>query len=289
MRSDFPESKEERTAWGSFLLHYNPNTIIITDLLGKIIFVNAVFTSLTGFKPEDVLDQNIEALDLHDLSSATGFSWDAIKDGDVWEGEIVSQKKNKETFQEQLFVLPVTDQSNSVCQIAFIKRDISERKKVEQELYAMTEALEERIREQRATKMELAYLNSQHELILDSAAEGIFGVDVEGSITFMNRAAEKMTGYKRDELIGKPHHDFFRDPEIINRPLFTSLCPVFSSLKAGKTLRGFEEIFRRRDGSFFPVKLVSSPILEDRTVIGSVVTFNDQLWYCELPLPPPAE
>jgi len=107
-------------------------------------------------------------------------------------------------------VLGVTDEHDRICWIAFIKQDISERKRVEGELRALTQTLEEQIREHKATEIELAVLNRQNELILNSVDEGIFGVDVEGSITFVNATAEKLTGFRSDDVFGIPYRLFFR-------------------------------------------------------------------------------
>ncbi|MCB2182741.1 MAG: PAS domain S-box protein [Desulfobulbaceae bacterium] len=262
--------------WSSYLLKYNPNTIIVTDIAGNIEYVNAVFTSLSGYLPEEAVGRNIQDLRLHDFDNIFDFSWKNLLHGDVWEGEIPCRKKNGAFLSEQVFILPITNGNGNVVRFAFIKRDVTKYKRVETKLFKMTEVLGKRIHAQKAAELEFAHLNRLHELILNSAAEGIFGVDIEGSITFMNPAAEKMTGYKTDELLGRYYQDYLRyGGDTTLKKTKAGLCPILNSLRTGKAHHSFEEIFVNKQKKSFPVQLVSSPILEDETVIGAVITFND--------------
>ncbi len=130
----------------AYLIQYNPNTIIFTNPAGKIEYVNAVFTSHTGYRADEVVGRPIDALGLDDLSSITkAYVWQDILDGYVWEGELVSIKKDGSHFPEQVFVLPITDEHDTVTSVAFIKRDISERKLAEHGLVALTDTLELRV------------------------------------------------------------------------------------------------------------------------------------------------
>ncbi|OKY75068.1 MAG: hypothetical protein BM485_10245 [Desulfobulbaceae bacterium DB1] len=259
----------------SHLITYNPNTIIITNKAGKVEYVNEVFTSITGYLDTEVLGQHVESLNLHDLASLRTLSWHAVCRGEIWEGEITSYKKNGSRFFEQTFVLPLTDDDDNICWICFIKRDISERKRYERNLLALTQTLETQLKEQKATEIELETVNRQNELILNSVAEGIFGVDIEGSITFLNASAENLTGYRSEELFGRPYHIFFRRSSDTGCRHAPSLCPVFASFHDGRFHQSGHEIFSRQDGSDFPVHLACAPIIEDKTVIGAVVLFKD--------------
>ncbi len=132
----------------AYLIQYNPNTIIFTDPAGKIEYVNAVFTSHTGYGADEVVGRPIKGLGLHDLSSITkAYVWQDILDGYVWEGELVSIKKDGSHSPEQVFVLPITDGQDVVTSVAFIKRDITERKLAEHGLLDLTDTLEQRVAE----------------------------------------------------------------------------------------------------------------------------------------------
>ncbi len=130
----------------AYLIQYNPNTIIFTDPSGTIEYVNAVFTSHTGYRSDEVVGRPIDELGLDDLSSIIkAYTWQDILDGYVWEGELVSIKKDGSHFPEQVFVLPITDGQDTVASVAFIKRDITERKLAEHGLLELTDTLEQRV------------------------------------------------------------------------------------------------------------------------------------------------
>jgi PAS domain S-box-containing protein len=149
----------------AYLINYNPNTIILTDPAGVIEYVNAVFTSHTGYTAAEVVGRPLEALGLDDLDSVTRpYAWQDILDGYVWEGELVSIKKDGSPFPEQVFVLPITDATDTVTSVAFIKRDISERKQAERELLQLTDTLELRVAQRTS---ELAASNQELKTTLE--------------------------------------------------------------------------------------------------------------------------
>lgn len=113
------------------------------------------------------------------------------------------------------------------------------------------------------------------ELVLQSAGEGICGVDRVGRITFINAAAEKMLGWEPGELLGKNLHEKTHHTRAKGSPYPREECPVFVTISKGRLRRSSNETFWRKDGSRFPVELVSAPILEGGSSIGAVVVFRD--------------
>ncbi len=104
---------------------------------------------------------------------------------------------------------------------------------------------------------ELQHLSKEKELILNSAGEGIFGLNLEGKITFCNPAAEAMLGYEKNELIGKDYNEIFCNPHHLDL-----------------NMENHSE-FCRKDNTYFPVEYVVSLIKEGETTLGKVVTFKD--------------
>ncbi|MGE7623355.1 bifunctional diguanylate cyclase/phosphodiesterase [Viridibacillus sp. NPDC096237] len=117
---------------------------------------------------------------------------------------------------------------------------------------------------------ELQQLSREKELILNSAGEGIFGLDLDRNITFCNPAGAHMLGYETEvELIGKSVSIIINGSETGRKNSVSSYLEVISGgyLKNGK--------FFRKDNSGFPVEYVISLIKEEEEIVGEVVTFKD--------------
>ena len=112
-------------------------------------------------------------------------------------------------------------------------------------------------------------------LILESSAEGIFGTDTEGRITFVNPAACRMLGFTAEELIGQPSHAAFHHHHADGRDYPKEECPMFAAYQHGKASRIDDECLWCKDGTGLPVEYGATPILKDGVVIGSVVSFTD--------------
>jgi diguanylate cyclase (GGDEF)-like protein/PAS domain S-box-containing protein len=119
------------------------------------------------------------------------------------------------------------------------------------------------------------WLAHQRELILASAAEGIYGVDTEGVVNFVNPAAAAMLGYRREELLGREAHAVFHHTRADGSPCDAARCPTQMSAARGLVIRGQEELFWRKDGTQLSVEYSSMPIIEDGKLLGAVVTLLD--------------
>lgn len=127
--------------------------------------------------------------------------------------------------------------------------------------------LERNAGELTAHAQQLERLSHRLESVLNSAGEGIYGLDQDGRITFANNAAARLLGLRRVEMLGRRADDLFR-MEVIEdapRPAEAESGSVFQ-------LTGRHH---RADGSVFESELVSAPIVEQDTVVGSVVVFRD--------------
>ncbi|MHB8836456.1 MAG: PAS domain-containing sensor histidine kinase [Candidatus Methylomirabilia bacterium] len=114
-------------------------------------------------------------------------------------------------------------------------------------------------------------------LILDSAAEGVYGLDLEGRCTFCNPAALCMLGYREErELLGKNMHDLAHHTRADGVPYPREGCLAARACISGEHLHGDRELLWRSDGGSFPVEFWVHPMCRDGNVVGCVVTFVDR-------------
>jgi PAS domain S-box-containing protein len=128
---------------------------------------------------------------------------------------------------------------------------------------------------ERATQA-LRIREEQLRLLLNSTAEGIWGVDLQGKCTFCNPAALKLLGYSSlDQVLGKDMHDLVHHSRADGTPYPKSECPIYYALQSGTGTRVSDEVLWRADGSSFNAEYFCYPILKDGQAVGSVVTFFD--------------
>jgi PAS domain S-box-containing protein len=112
-------------------------------------------------------------------------------------------------------------------------------------------------------------LARQHELILDAAGEGIFGIDRQGRLTFVNPAAARTLDGERLELVGRLHHELLRPTSPREETLIAAV------LQDGQMRHLADGCFTRRDGSALPVRCTCAPMRAGGVIVGAVVTFRD--------------
>jgi two-component system sensor histidine kinase UhpB len=131
------------------------------------------------------------------------------------------------------------------------------------------------ITERRQAEEELERLNRHHQLVLNSAGEGIYGTDREGRATFINPAGAKMLGWEVEDVVGRPIHELIHHSYADGSPYPHDVCPMRTGLDEGVLVHTDRDVFWRKDGTHFPVEFVSTPIRERGDVVGVVVVFKD--------------
>jgi PAS domain S-box-containing protein len=114
-----------------------------------------------------------------------------------------------------------------------------------------------------------------HQAVMANLGEGLYTLDAQGLVTYMNPAAESLFGWKSAELLGRRMHDVTHYQHPDGRPFPIEECAGFQVLREGKALKDHDDVFIRRDGSFFAVVYSSSPLIADGKVAGLVVVFRD--------------
>ncbi len=111
--------------------------------------------------------------------------------------------------------------------------------------------------------------------MLDSAGEGIFGMDKSGHCTFINRAGLRMLGYEQDECLGRTMHELCHSRRPDGSPYPAEECPVFSALRDAQGVRVSDDLVWRKNGTPLPVEYSAFPIIAHGHTEGAVVSFKD--------------
>jgi PAS domain S-box-containing protein len=122
---------------------------------------------------------------------------------------------------------------------------------------------------------ELTHLMELNALILESVGEGVYGIDKNGITTFSNPAAEKITGWTKQDLMDKNSHAVWHHSHADGHHYPAEDCPIYAALHDGLIHHEHEEVFWRKDGSSFAVEYTSTPMMNGRKIVGAVVVFKD--------------
>ncbi len=270
------------------------DAIFIHELDGKIIDVNKKMQELYDVEYEEALSLSIR----NDFSSPDN-PLDSIPE--IWK-DVVSGKsrsfewkarrpKDGSVFDAEVFLTKIRLRKKDV--ILAVVRDITSRKHAEQELRKAYRGLEskvqERTRELAQATMELRgeieqrkeieeeLRKSQKQLssITASVAEGIYVLDAKGRIIFMNPEAERLLGWTLEEMGEKSPHDLVHFRTKDGTPLPIEKCNMRGVINTGKRYSSTDEVFVRKDGTVFPISVISAPVLEGGKIIASITAFHD--------------
>src|ERR1700677_1586776 len=231
--------------------------VALTDLNGCFLATNPVYQKMVGYSEEELRALSFLDITHADYREANGALIAELLDGNREQFQIEKQYRRKDgsLFWVRNNVSLVPNAENGPPLIMALCEDIMERKGAEEAL----QKNEERVR-----------------LILDSAAEGIFGCDPEGTCLFCNPAAVRLLGYDHpSELLGKNMHALDHHTRENGQPYPIEECPIYIGLQKGQGVHRDDEIYWRKDGTCFPVEFWSHPVVRKSRTIVAVVTFVD--------------
>jgi two-component system, NtrC family, sensor kinase len=160
----------------STAVEQSPASVIITDLSGRIIYVNRSFQECTGYSYDEAIGQNPRIL-------KSGYTkpeeyerlWRTIRAGKEWRGEFCNRKKNGDLYWEYALICPIREEDSKISHYLAIKEDITERRRAEKDLRLKNFALE-------------------------NASDSVLWVDRQANILYANGAACRVLGRSRQEL-----------------------------------------------------------------------------------------
>lgn len=154
------KSAERRIKLLSRSIEQSPVCVMITDLQGQIEYVNNEFTEVTGYSLLEILGKNPRILKsgLHNQALYAQL-WSTILSGNTWQGELYNKKKNGEFYWESASIVPISDENNLITHFVALGEDITEKKKMLEELINAKQRAEE------SERLKSAFLaNMSHEI-----------------------------------------------------------------------------------------------------------------------------
>ncbi|MCC2640978.1 MAG: putative Sensor histidine kinase [Nitrospira sp.] len=233
------------------------DAIVLVNALMKVVFWNKGAESTFGYSADEIIGQpltiiiperyheklegNVQRVRLVERLHMTSHTM-----------ELVGRRKEGTEFPLELSLSSWKGKADLFFTV--IMRDISER---------------------RAAEEELDRLHRHNQVVLNSAGEGIYGVDRDGRLTFVNPAAAKMFGWEPEALIGQTLHRLVYQTDPNGIPFVEQPCRIMETISVGELREHVDSTFWRKDGTSFPVEYVSTPIRERGHIVGAVVVFKD--------------
>lgn len=236
------------------IMDHSPSMIFLKDTAGRYLQVSQKFAETFHLKPNEVIgatDEDIfpreqaAAFRSHDrevLAAGHGIEFEetALHDDGLHTSIVVK--------------FPLFTPQGECYALCGMTTDITDRKRAEEER---------------------AKLAREKLLLLDSTGDGIYGLDLEGRCTFINKAGAHLLGYHPEELMGRHMHELVHHSFSDGSPYPLEQCHVNRVMRSQKGCHVDTEVLWRKNGTAFPAEYSSFPVFEQDRIMGAVVTFID--------------
>ncbi len=239
---------EEQVLILSRAIEQSASSVVITKPDGSIEYVNPAFTRVTGYTAEEALGQNPRILKSgQHPPEFYKEMWDALSQGETWQGELVNKKKNGELYWEEAVISPVLDREGGIRHYVAVKTDITQRK-----------AAEAQIRQQQA------FLQT----VIDSIDAPFYVIDVKDyRILLANKAARAM-GIMQETTCYALTHQRATPCDGLEHP-----CPL-QHVVAQHEPYTVEHIHYRPDGSPYYAEVHGYPLYDERGKVIQMVEYS---------------
>ena len=227
--------------------------VFTCSMEGRVTSLNAFTAETLGCRPEDLVGRM-----LTELMDATGVATfqdclNTVETDEEWQGAL--SLRRSDGVYRRFAVHSRSMQLAGERSFAIVHgMDVSEQYEAEEALHLATR---------------------QRELILESVGDGIFGIDLDGKVTFINEAGASTLGYAPERITGRDLHELIHHSHADGTPYSRSTSPILQALRRAEPIRMRDEVFWRRNGSAIQVEYSANPLLEDGRVSGMVVAFQD--------------
>ncbi len=239
------------------LLESAPDAMVIVDKAGTILMVNDQAEKTFGFSASEMMGQSVNMLiparlhERHPSLLAVYFA-DPTRREMLGGDNLLGVRADGTEFPIEVGLSPIETADGLL--VSSVIRDVTERRKAAD---ALAEA------------------EARHRSVLESTGEGIFGVDANGRLMFINRAGARLLGYGKEELLGGAVHDIIHHTRADGSAYPIEECPMHAAFTDGTTSKIDDEVLWRKDGTSFDVEYSSTPLCKDGQLVGAVIVFHD--------------
>ncbi len=164
----------------SIAVEQSANTIVLTDIEGKIEYTNPKFTEVTGYTAKEAMGLNPSVLNSGiQPKEYYKVMWETIAEGNIWKGEFCNKKKNGDLYWEQVTITPIKDDAGEIISYLAIKEDITAKRDAETAL----KKSEEKFR-----------------IVADYAYDWEYWTDLNENFVYVSPSSERISGYKPKEF-----------------------------------------------------------------------------------------
>mgnify|MGYP002073663254 FL=1 len=243
------------------IIDKNKETLIIPDgitVIGKdekIIVFNEAASRITGFSEEDAIGNNFEFFFTKN-SDDKKFILESLQKNLAFSNLSINITDSKGNLKNVLASITPIKRGENVLSVVFVFRDTKE-------MLSLAEEIQEKT-------TELIDQKNKLDAIFNSNIEGTFTIDNDWTVTSFNTSAEKITGYKTSDAIGK------KCWEIFNSSICRNGCHMEQTLLKGKAMLGNELEIIHRSGKKVPIRVNSNILMNNKNEkIGAIETFLD--------------
>lgn len=254
--------------------HTSQALMVLDPYLNQFIDLNIPASQLLRYERHELIQKTISSIFGHSeqLANLVSFTDEVLEKGWAWNNEMYAFDKNGEKIQLDITAttLPYKNKTLLIWSLIDVK-DLELRQFNKNADKVMKAGL------QKWQALQELFIDSDSgkHLLLSSVGDGIYSINKQGLCTFINPVGAKMLGLTPENVLGKNIHKVHHHTHEDGSHYPVEECPIYAAVHDGVVHEGIQEIFWRRDGSYFPVEFTSTPVICDGEIIGSVVVFRD--------------